>query len=101
MFCGPVCGRIYYFRSVPHELDADNLSKPIIDALVGLAFADDALVELRHSGIVDLNRDDISGFDLTRMPDEILEDFMESIGTEKHLIYVELGDLRKEMFIFG
>ena len=93
--------RIYYFKNVPHQLDADNLSKPIVDALQGYAFSDDAHVELRQSGVIDLRRDDISGFDISGMPEAVVDDFVQSIGSEDHLIYVEIGPLSKEMFKFG
>jgi len=106
-YCGeapennPVYSRIYYFSKVSHQLDADNLSKPIIDALEGYAFHDDLVVEFRQSGVVDLRKDDVSGFDISGMPDAVVDDFFQNVGTEEHLIYVEIGLLSKEMFQFG
>ena len=43
----PAYAHIYLFRTVPHQLDADNSSKPILDALTGLAYNDDSIIELR------------------------------------------------------
>lgn len=97
----PIYSRIYYFKNVAHQLDADNLSKPILDALEGFAYQDDSIVELRQSGIVDLTRDDISGFDVSNMPESIFLDFLGAVGSEDHLIYVEIGVLTKRMFEFG
>lgn len=97
----PTYGRVYYFRRVAHQLDADNLSKPILDALKGHAYADDSIVELRSSGIIDLRSNDISAFDLTRVPPMVIDDFVDSIGSADHVIYVELGDLTMDMFAFG
>jgi crossover junction endodeoxyribonuclease RusA len=36
---------IYYFPSDPMEGDIDNIVKPIMDALVGVAYIDDRIVE--------------------------------------------------------
>lgn len=100
-FSSPIYSRIYYFNRVSHRIDVDNFSKPILDALKGLAYADDAIVEFRQSGVIDLQREDISSFDLSGMPEAVLEDFIQSIQNEDHLIYVEMGGLDKSMFSFG
>ena len=106
-YCGtdditaPAYSRVYYFRNVAHQLDADNLSKPVLDALQGIAYDDDSIVKLRHSGIVDLTIEDISGFDVSGIPDNVLPDFLEKIGTEDHVIYVEIGPLALNMYKFG
>lgn len=100
-FSSPIYSRIYYFNRVSHRIDVDNFSKPILDALKGFAYADDSVVEFRQSGVIDLLREDISGFDLTGMPESVLEDFIQSIQREDHLIYVEMGYLHKSMFVFG
>ncbi|WP_353204789.1 RusA family crossover junction endodeoxyribonuclease, partial [Sphingomonas sp.] len=36
---------IYYFLAAPMAGDVDNILKPILDALVGIAYLDDHLVE--------------------------------------------------------
>jgi crossover junction endodeoxyribonuclease RusA len=36
---------IYYFPSAPMEGDIDNIVKPILDALVSVAYLDDGVVE--------------------------------------------------------
>jgi crossover junction endodeoxyribonuclease RusA len=36
---------IYYFPSAPMEGDIDNIVKPILDALIGIAYLDDGVVE--------------------------------------------------------
>lgn len=100
-FSSPIYSRIYYFNRVSHRIDVDNFSKPILDALKGFAYADDAVVEFRQSGVIDLQREDISSFDLSGMPEAVLEDFIQSIQNEDHLIYVEMGHLDKCMFAFG
>lgn len=41
----PLAVTIYYFASAPIEGDIDNILKPILDALIGIAYPDDSVVE--------------------------------------------------------
>ncbi len=97
----PLYGVVYYFHNQHNQLDADNLSKPIWDALEGLAFEDDRVIQLRHAGVVDLRSTDMTTFDLSSMPDTVIDDFIEMIGSEDHVLYVEFGNLDQSMFLFG
>lgn len=51
---GNLYGFVYYFHRVKTELDADNVSKPIWDALNSVAYADDKIIRFRSSGMFDL-----------------------------------------------
>jgi Holliday junction resolvase RusA-like endonuclease len=97
----PLYGVVYYFHKRNNQLDADNLSKPIWDALEGVVFGDDLLIQIRHAGIVDLRNTDMTTFDLSNMPDLVAEQFIQMIGVEDHILYVELGSLHQSMFVFG
>ena len=98
---GVLYGIVYYFHKRNNQLDADNLSKPVWDALEGVAFNDDRSIQLRHAGVVDLRSTDMTAFDLSRMPDMVADSFIEMIGTEDHVLYVEFGGLHQRMFRFG
>jgi hypothetical protein len=41
----PLALSIYYFTAAPMEGDIDNIIKPIMDSLVGVAYPDDQVVE--------------------------------------------------------
>jgi Holliday junction resolvase RusA-like endonuclease len=41
----PLAATIYYFPSAPMEGDIDNIVKPIMDSLKGVAYLDDKVVE--------------------------------------------------------
>lgn len=97
---GPLYGVVYYFHRKPNDLDADNLSKPIWDALEGYFYDDDRVIQLRTSGVRDL-REGIEILDLTKMPDSVAGDFIDAVGEEDYLLYVELGALSPEMFTFS
>jgi hypothetical protein len=42
---------IYYFPIAPMEGDIDNIVKPILDALIGIAYPDDAFYQKGHCGV--------------------------------------------------
>jgi hypothetical protein len=97
----PKYGLAYYFHARPTELDADNLSKPIWDALEGLCYADDRSIRDRRSGTVDLRSNDFHAFNLSRLPDDVAAALINAIGAEDHILYVEFGALNDQMFAFG
>lgn len=41
----PLSVTIYYFSGIERPVDIDNIVKPILDALVGIAYLDDNVVE--------------------------------------------------------
>jgi hypothetical protein len=90
---GELYAVIYYFRKVRGSQDADNITKPLLDALKGAAYEDDKLIRLRQSAIIDLKSGAMEVLDLSRMPDDVIEDFIESIDREDHTVYVEIGKL--------
>jgi len=94
---------VYYFhkRKPLSVLDADNLSKPVVDALEDVLYKDDKMVKIRRSGIFDLNQNEIDILDLTKMPKNVFSDFLKLLDTSDHIIYVEFGNLSYNMFEFG
>lgn len=100
-FGGSLYGRAYCFQARPTGVDADNLSKPIWDALRDLAYGDDAQIELRHAGILQLSDGVIGQLDLTSIPDEVADDLIDALGSEPHVLYVEVGPLMPGMYTFG
>jgi Endodeoxyribonuclease RusA len=84
---------IYYFHKALGSQDADNITKPILDALKGAAYEDDKLIKLRQSAIIDVRSGAMGVIDLSRMPAELIKDFIENIDREDHSVYVEIGRL--------
>lgn len=98
---GELYAAVYYFHNVPTQLDADNLSKPVIDALTNVLYSDDRLIKLRHSGIFDLRSGDANEIDLTKMPNNVINDFINKLGESDHILYVEVGELDNSMYMFS
>jgi hypothetical protein len=95
-------GFVYYFYRVKTQLDADNLSKPIWDALINVAFSNDNQIRFRSAGLFDLQSEGIDELDVTNMPDNILIDFLQMIDDKKsHILYVEFGKFDNSLIQFG
>lgn len=101
----PITGNQYgfvcYFYRSKTPFDADNLSKPIWDALVKTAYQDDSIIRLRTSGLIDQDSYELDAIDVTNMPDTILDDFLSMLDNANHIIYVEMGPLDYGFFRFG
>ena|GEM_PF-3138159 len=40
-------------------------------------------------------------FDLSLIPDNVANSFLDMVGSENHILYIELGRLRNDMIFFG
>lgn len=95
-------GVAYYFHRGPTQIDADNLSKPIWDALQGAVYDDDASIKLRIAGVIDLSKPDgVVEMDLLRMPERVYESFLEAIDGEEHILYIEIGSIGMHHYRIG
>ena len=94
-------GIVYYFHKTETQLDADNLSKPIWDALVGTAFNDDFQIRFRSAGLFDFGTEKIDELDITNIPDYVFDDFLEMLNSRKHILYVEFGEFSYDLIQFG
>lgn len=102
---GELYAAIYYFHKVPATQDADNISKPILDSLEGLMYADDRVVKFRQAAMIDLRSRPlevlIEFLDLSRMPGPVFENFVESLDAQDHTVYIEIGRLDYRLVQFG
>jgi len=102
-------GVVYYFVRdyKPHnDSDADNVSKPIWDALEGEAYDDDKVVRLRRAGVIEIGASNgapsLDVIDVTEMPATASDRFFHLLEQEeRHIVYVELGAVTPDMFTFN
>ena len=88
-------GHVYYFTSDGTDLDADNISKPVWDALIGIVYDDDKQIVQRTSTVVYTNKHDliqINGDSYTSA--ELLQILT---GNNVKCIYVECGYFKETM----
>jgi hypothetical protein len=92
---------VYHLHAKPTQLDADNVSKPVWDALEGIGYRDDEVIKHRRAGLIDLRSKDLRAFDLSGMPDSVAADLISAVGVYDDIVYVEYGALREDMYEFG
>jgi hypothetical protein len=93
--------KIYHFVKGKHTGDVDNISKPIVDSLRGKAYPDDNLVLYRVASRINLESDEISEFNVTDIPDDILNDLLDCWDSVEQFVYIEIGKFEKRMVKFG
>jgi crossover junction endodeoxyribonuclease RusA len=87
---GPVCITLVYLYDEAAG-DVDNIIKPIVDALIGLAYLDDAVV----TDVIGRKRQLGGTFDLTRASPVLIEGF--EYGNV--FVYVHIADAPQEQLI--
>jgi Holliday junction resolvase RusA-like endonuclease len=75
---GNFYGVVYYFHKKKNNIDADNICKPVFDALKNELYVDDDLIKLVRSATFDLASNNIDILDLTKIPDNVSADFLKS-----------------------
>lgn len=91
--------RVYYFHQEREVADADNISKPIIDALKGHLYPDDKQVIFRSAACLDMQRD--FEIDYTNVPADLVADISASILCGDSVIYIEVGSYSDVFIQFG
>lgn len=82
--------------------DADNLSKPFIDAFCGIIYEDDKQIIRRTADILKLKDFDFMTVDATDMPLEIYEDFEHFYSAkEKSILFFEVGEFLSSQIKIG
>src|ERR1035441_6326077 len=93
-------GIVYYFHKRPTNQDADNLSKPVWDSLQSILYRDDISIKLRIAGTFDTSQKDFQKLDVTGLPPDVIDDLTSAISSEDHVVYVECGRMRNDLFRF-
>ena len=94
--------RVYFFTSDGVTVDADNISKPIWDAVNGLVYDDDRDIVNRTAAIVDVNKHSIGVIDTAGIDGDVAADLMQGL-TEQHVkcLYIECGKFVESMIKIG
>lgn len=82
--------------------DADNLSKPFIDAFCGIIYDDDKQIIRRTADILKLKDFDFMTVDATDMPIEIYDDFQNFyLKKEKTILFFEVAEFLSSQIRIG
>lgn len=91
-------GIVYYIRPRPTNLDADNLSKPIWDALNGITYKDDKQIKHRRASIIEADNFSITS-DTIKYTD--LKRLLKAIEKELDVLYIEIGNYTSNLIEFN
>ena len=94
--------RVYFFTSEGVNVDSDNISKPIWDALRNNVYADDRSIVMRTAAVIDVNRHPFSIIDASSIDGSVAADLMQELAeTNVKCLYIECGVFNDEMIKIG
>ena len=88
-------GQVYFFTSDGTDLDADNISKPVWDALIGTIYEDDKQIVQRTSTVIYTKKHDL--IQINGDSDTSAELLQILTGNNVKCIYVECGYFKETM----
>jgi hypothetical protein len=90
-------GVVIYFQQARKdsiEPDADNISKPVWDALIGECYEDDKMIRVRYAGVFTLSPNTAQELALDDIDETVIDDFYELLNTRKSFVYIHAGVLQ-------
>ena len=101
MIMDELYGKVYYFHKVKDKKDADNLSKPLWDALNEKLYDDDYQIKFRESAKLFADPLSTYGINVSNAEpkdyDVIVDFFLNPVCTATRLLYIEIGDFDCKM----
>jgi hypothetical protein len=88
-------GQVYFFTSDGTNLDADNISKPVWDALIGTIYEDDKQIVQRTSTVIYTKKHNL--IQINGDSDTSAELLQILTGNNVKCIYVECGYFKETM----
>lgn len=88
-------GQVYFFTSDGTDLDADNISKPVWDALIGTIYEDDKQIVQRTSTVIYTKKHNL--IQINGNSDTSAELLQILTGNNVKCIYVECGYFKETM----
>lgn len=97
MLTQDLCVKAFYLHKVRDKKDADNISKPLWDALNGQVYKDDRQICYLETLKVDTTKVGSCEFDISDIDDEDLNDLTDflfnPLSPAERLLYIEVADL--------
>jgi Holliday junction resolvase RusA-like endonuclease len=93
--------RIIWFHAERAIIDVDNIIKPILDALKGIVYEDDARVSQCLATRVNIQRGDYM-LSTRNISSDVYDELIRLLGGDtEHIIYVEVGQVYSQRVTFG
>ena len=94
--------RVYFFTSDGVNVDCDNISKPIWDAVSGLVYVDDRKIVMRTASVIDVNLHPLSIIDTSSIESGVAADLVQGLAsTDVKCLYIECGQFKESMIKIG
>lgn len=94
--------RVYFFTSDGVNVDCDNISKPIWDAVNGLVYVDDRKIVMRTAAVVDVNLHPFNVIDTSSIESGVAADLMQELASsDVKCLYIECGEFKDSMIKIG
>ena len=95
-------GRIYFFTSYGVNVDCDNISKPIWDAMNTILYNDDREIIMRTASVIDVNRHPFTIIDTSSIDSDVAAELMQLLsGANVKCLYIECGKFNESMIKLG
>lgn len=98
---GDMYGLVFHFYNKNLKIDADNISKPLWDCLKGVLYEDDFQIKVRLAGSFDLSSNDFNILDFSGLNGDLIDEMLDALEHEEHVLYVECGSLKPSMYRFN
>lgn len=91
----PLYGIIYYFRKSERGMDADNVSKPLWDALEDVCYIDDKRIRLRLAGVITQDFNNNYPIPTTNLNQQEINKIISFFNDpmQKHMIFVTIDNV--------
>ena len=91
----PLTAKVFYIHKLNDKKDADNISKPMWDALNNRAYVDDRQVKYLETLKIHLSTNDLHELDVSKMDDDDFDELIDFLGdpTKQRFIYIEISEL--------
>ncbi len=94
--------RAYFFTSDGVNVDSDNISKPIWDAVNNLVYVDDRKIVMRTAAVIDVNMHSFNQIDTELIDSDVAADLMQNLtDANVKCLYIECGNFNESMIKVG
>jgi len=94
--------RVYYFTSDGVNVDSDNISKPIWDAVNNVVYVDDRKIVMRTAAVIDINLHPLTTIDTSSIDSDAAADLMQGLAeSDVKCLYIECGKFKESMIKIG
>ena len=94
--------RVYFFTSDGINVDCDNISKPIWDAVNNLVYVDDRKIVMRTAAVIDMNSHPMGIIDASSIDSSVAADLMQGLAdADVKCLYIECDVFKESMIKIG